>query len=54
MQFDMPAGIEAADAQRIARLLLCDHCAPPPIEGATGPLRESDLEEPVRLPYSDN
>jgi hypothetical protein len=48
MTFDMPAGIDAADAQRLASMCLCDRC----MEGHR-PALEPPEPAPVRWPMAD-
>ena len=59
MTLPLPADCDRADAERLARLILCSHCAPEP--GQTWDLTENLSREPeqpeartVRLPYADD
>jgi hypothetical protein len=49
MVLPLPVNLDKADAQRIARLILCDKCA-----DLRGVHREPEPEPRARLPYADD
>ena len=48
----LPEGIEVADAQRLARLVLCDACAAR-VFGRHDPEPDELERAEIRLPYAD-